>query len=789
MPIVSTVGSVPAAARGANRALEPWYGELPEQAAGVVGGAFRLLDTPGRYVRSGVNYATGGGWNPETSGWDLLERMTGVKNKPGFFGQWAGGYDLLAFAIEVGLDPLTFLGGLGAGAKAAKAGAMVGKLEMQAVAKGALYSAAKKEMKGLAGDYHKLKRLGQRRPTAADFYVRPKKTTVTGQVEDVPFGPLDPRIEQEALERAGRKAVKAEKEGRHVKGDAPVSQETLDFEKAQLSGRAKDLRDMGDDIARDLANAVEQRRMLEASGNLAVLRTEAPSLAAVKHGIGGTGDTLYKSIDGKMVGDNWRAIVEHNVAGGKGTKHFSRSEILSLTEEEALESGVKKISGGIPEIAQAGEEGVYKGGFRQIFKEIDESKMGDLYAKAGLREEGFEGVGAYRMARETGKLKEAEGFLEKIPLMGRFFRGQLGREAWITEKIGSGEILRPHAMLSLGLPKLYLPTVNTPGRILSHIGGLMPFSPGVRKAARNFLNMTEELRVPFWENPSLQVNLFKMLDHLDPMITKIPIIRDMFPGKIGSQIENALFRALGAMTYPMRATIYKIGGKQGIELIKKLLSTATGPGAKYLRALKHASDNMASQGVMRTERFHQQLLLELGGMDEIVTGIAKRVGQMGDKHAEDALMNAVHKAIKEGKDARPLIQDAVTKGSIKLTKKEIEKISRMELEDLVVLLEGTYGDQPLRAQVRNPHTGMVEEYTEKLTVHERLEELMAKASKERGVPITHVEQLGPKVTALYERLTNDLDGFGPETRGWARKMRNYLTHMSKAELMSGARPE
>ena len=158
MPIVTPpTGAAPGAMRGVARGLEPWYGDLPEQAAGVVGSAFRFLDTPGRYTRSAVNYATGGGWNPETSGWDLLERMTGVKNKPGFFGQWYGAYDLLAFALEVGLDPLTFMGGIGAGAKAARLGHDVGRLETVASAKGAIFNQYRKSLRTQAAAYKKLK--------------------------------------------------------------------------------------------------------------------------------------------------------------------------------------------------------------------------------------------------------------------------------------------------------------------------------------------------------------------------------------------------------------------------------------------------------------------------------------------------------------------------------------------------------------------------------------------------------------------------------------------------------
>ena len=141
MPIVPVPGSLPqAAGRGAARGLEPWYDDLPELAMGVVNTTFRALDTPGRYTRAAFNWATGGGWNPETSGWDILERWTGTKNKPGFFGQWYGLYDLLAFGIEVGMDPLTFLGGIGAGAKAANLGSDVGRLETLAVGKGAIFN-------------------------------------------------------------------------------------------------------------------------------------------------------------------------------------------------------------------------------------------------------------------------------------------------------------------------------------------------------------------------------------------------------------------------------------------------------------------------------------------------------------------------------------------------------------------------------------------------------------------------------------------------------------------------
>jgi hypothetical protein len=790
MPIVSTPGLIPGAARGAARAMEPWYGELPEQALGVVGGAFRFLDTPGRYTRSGVNYLTGGGWNPETTGWDLLERMTGVKNKPGFFGQWAGAYDLLAFAIEVGLDPLTFLGGIGAGAKSAASGAKVAKLEFNAITKGAVYSKAKQELKGLATDYNLLKAGSKRKPTASDFYVRPKATTVTGELERVPFGPLDPKVQREAMERAAEKALSAEKAGLGVGRQAKTSDESLEFMRQELAKKSLDLRNAGDDIAMDLSNAVQERRMLESAGKLGVLRTEAPSLKSVKLGIGGTDDILYRSRDGKLVGPNFRAVLWHDMETGKISKSLTKKEILSITEKEAIEvGGLKRIQGSGNIVAQLGEKGIYKGGPRQILKELDETPMDRLHRTLGNTAEYYKALSPYKLARETGRLSDADTFAKKIPLIGRFFRGQAGREAWMAEKIASGEIIRPNSMAAIGLPRLHAPTVNTPGRLLSHVGSLVPLAPGLRKASGRFLQMTEDLRKPFWADPKLQINLFHMIDKLDPMITKIPLVRNIFPGKIGSQVENALFRAVGALSYPLRATVYNLGGKKSVDILKQLFSTNKGPYFAYLRALKEASEHMSNRGTIGAQGFYEDLALEMAGLPDVVIGIAKRVGKHGDADAERKLIAAVHKSIKEGGDTKAVISKEVKASGINLTKEEMEKMANAEIADLVTLVEGTYGDVPLKAQLRNPYTGLVEDFSEKLTPHERLEDLLAAASKKRGVPVTHVDQLGPKVAALYERLTTELDGYGPETRGFARKLRNYMTFMSKVELHSGARPE
>jgi len=77
---------------------------------GVLSRIGRFIDTPGRAVRTAL---TG---RKDATGHDVLEKLFGIRNKEGKFDVT----DILAFAAEVGLDPLNLLVGVGSLTKAGK---------------------------------------------------------------------------------------------------------------------------------------------------------------------------------------------------------------------------------------------------------------------------------------------------------------------------------------------------------------------------------------------------------------------------------------------------------------------------------------------------------------------------------------------------------------------------------------------------------------------------------------------------------------------------------------------
>jgi hypothetical protein len=76
---------------------------------GILARLGRFLDTPGRFVRSRLTGI------PEATGRDVLQKFFGVRNKPGFDPS-----DVASFLTEVGLDPLTFVSGIGTLGRAGK---------------------------------------------------------------------------------------------------------------------------------------------------------------------------------------------------------------------------------------------------------------------------------------------------------------------------------------------------------------------------------------------------------------------------------------------------------------------------------------------------------------------------------------------------------------------------------------------------------------------------------------------------------------------------------------------
>ena len=88
---------------------------------GVLSRIGRFIDTPGRAVRTAL---TG---RKDATGHDVLEKLFGIRNKEGKFDVT----DILAFAAEVGLDPLNLLVGVGSLTKAGRLAKAFGKVAHQ----------------------------------------------------------------------------------------------------------------------------------------------------------------------------------------------------------------------------------------------------------------------------------------------------------------------------------------------------------------------------------------------------------------------------------------------------------------------------------------------------------------------------------------------------------------------------------------------------------------------------------------------------------------------------------
>ena len=82
---------------------------------------------------------------------------------------------------------------------------------------------------------------------------------------------------------------------------------------------------------------------------------------------------------------------------------------------------------------------------------------------------------------------------------------------------------------------------------------------------------------------------------------------------------------------------------------------------------------MASRGIIDAREFYEDLSLQLGNMEEVAKNIAKQIGKHSDADVENAIIQAVNDASKEGGEgARDKIQ-ATLKAALKQKKIHLTK--------------------------------------------------------------------------------------------------------------------
>ena len=386
--------------------INPQTGEpmIPNPVAQEMPGWFkvaRLIDAPGRTVRSGILAAFGEGefgrdvWKPPeegnvvggSSGWDIMEKIFGYKDTPGKF-DWV---DAGAIAVEILTAPLTWvLGGFGLNSKAGDMGTKLLAAERNAIthANAAVLS----------------RKLATRMRRAAP-------TTRKRGLSD------------RVIRARARKGMPEGEEWRRV-SDTP---EQMMLSPDEITSLGRDKRHQ----------AFIDRHELQASKMEAIALEEyqaAERYRKALHEVGKSG-----LIKGATPLDRKKLL--------SGQHKFPRDTLSGKPEIDKL---INRLNH--EDLArQFYPEGIGDEGLNSLLKRIPE-------------------MGEFELASLFGKGTTYDKNHDLLGRIGASVQEAAGYEVFLAKQIARGEITRPNARLTVGLPRMPVPNKYWPARVVGRLG-------------------------------------------------------------------------------------------------------------------------------------------------------------------------------------------------------------------------------------------------------------------------------------------------------------------------------